>query len=40
MFAKQHGSGLVIIGSQAIAWQRKTMASLSSLYERVEIRLG
>jgi hypothetical protein len=40
LLAKQHGTTLVILGSQAIAWQRKTMASLSSLYEHLEIRLA
>lgn len=40
LLAKQHGTTLVIVGSQAVAWQRKTMASLSPLYERLEIRLG
>ena len=40
LLAKQHGATLIILGSDAVAWQRKTMASLSALYERVEIRLS
>ena len=40
LLAKQHGATLIILGSQAVAWQRKTMASLSALYDRLEIRLA
>jgi hypothetical protein len=40
LLAKQHGATLIILGSQAVAWQRKTMASLSGLYDRLEIRLA
>jgi hypothetical protein len=40
LLAKQHGATLIVLGSEAVAWQRKTMASLSALYERVEIRLA
>ena len=40
LLAKQHGATLVILGSEAVAWQRKTMASLSGLYERAVIRLA
>jgi hypothetical protein len=40
LLAKQHGTTLVIVGSQAVAWQRKTMASLSPLYDRLEIQLA
>jgi hypothetical protein len=39
LLAKQHDTSLVLLGSESVAWQRKTMASLSSLYDRVEIRL-
>lgn len=40
LLAKQHGATLVVLGAEDVAWQRKTMASLSALYERVEIRLS
>ena len=40
MLAKQHGATLVILGSEAVAWQRKTMASLSALNERAVIRFA
>jgi hypothetical protein len=40
LHAKRHNTTLVIIGAQAVAWQRKTMVSLSTLYDRLEIRLS
>ena len=40
LLAKEHAAKLVILGSEAVTWQRKTMASLAALYEQVEIRLA
>jgi hypothetical protein len=39
LVAKRHGALLTILGAQSVAWQRKTMASLTALYDRLEIKL-
>lgn len=40
LHARTHNKQLVVMGTETVAWQKKTLTSLQRLYSRVDVRLS